>query len=79
MPTKSGFAAHSIIVIGLVLGSFVLLFVFLISKGYLKAPNIGLGNKPKVEIKTEYSNPFKQEAQYVNPFDTYKSPFLSLK
>lgn len=79
MPRKSGFAAHSIIVLALVLGSFVLLFIFLISKGYLKTPNISLGNKPKVEIKTKYDNPFKQEAQYVNPFDTYKSPFLSLK
>lgn len=34
---------------------------------------------PKVEVKTEYKNPFKKETQYVNPFDEYKSPFLNFE
>lgn len=30
----------------------------------------------KVELKTEYKNPFAKETQYVNPFDEYKNPFV---
>lgn len=39
--------------------------------------NLNLFQKgPKVELKTEYKNPFNKESQYVNPFDTYKNPFV---
>lgn len=54
----------------------------LISTGVIKNPlkNLPFLSKlapgPKVELKTEYKNPFKQETQYVNPFDTYKNPFV---
>lgn len=29
----------------------------------------------KVQLKTEYSNPFDKKTQYVNPFSSYKNPF----
>ncbi len=35
--------------------------------------------EPTVSLKQEYNNPFNRESQYVNPFDTTKSPFLNLK
>ena len=55
---------------------------FLIYKGIIKNPldNVPFLNRgPKVSLKTEYSNPFKQETQYVNPFETYKNPFTVAK
>ncbi len=40
--------------------------------------NLKIGQAgPKVDLKTEYKNPFKKETQYVNPFDTYKNPFVT--
>lgn len=57
---------------------------FLIWKGVIKLP--GISNLPLVQqketnvaIKSQYKNPFKKETQYVNPFDEYKSPFLSFE
>lgn len=35
-----------------------------------------LQKQPKVELKTEYKNPFKKESQFVNPFNSYKNPFV---
>ena len=35
--------------------------------------------KPTVTLKTETKNPFNKDTQFVNPFETYKSPFYSLK
>ena len=29
-----------------------------------------------VQLKKEYKNPFSKETQYVNPFQTYKNPFV---
>ena len=59
----------------------VVVIIFLVSKGIIKLPfslpSIPfLSNQPKVELKTEYNNPFKKETQYVNPFETYKNPFV---
>lgn len=48
--------------------------------GVIKNPfkNLKIGQTgPKVDLKTEYKNPFKKETQYVNPFDTYKNPFVT--
>jgi len=57
-------------------------FVILLATGILKNPfkNIPFLSKigpagPKVEVKSEYKNPFKKETQYVNPFNSYKNPF----
>lgn len=32
-----------------------------------------------VALKTEYSNPFDKETQYVNPFSSKKNPFDELR
>lgn len=46
--------------------------------GQLPLP--GLREQPtNVELKSEYKNPFERNAQYVNPFTDYKSPFISLQ
>ena len=52
--------------------------IFLVSQGKIKLPGLPFGQKaqPKVELKTEYKNPFNKETQYVNPFETYKNPFV---
>lgn len=66
----------------------IVVAVVLVSGGIVKFPS-SLKNfttiittkkaETPVEVKTEYKNPFAKESQYVNPFDQYKSPFLSLK
>ena len=38
-----------------------------------------LQKKATVQLKKEYKNPFSKETQYVNPFDTYKNPFVVSK
>lgn len=56
---------------------------FLISLGIIKNPFQKLGfvgqKGPKVSVKSEYSNPFDKNTQYVNPFETYKNPFVVSK
>lgn len=51
---------------------------YLFYKGFIKLPASipFLQNQPRVNLKTEYQNPFKKETQYVNPFDKYKNPFV---
>lgn len=54
--------------------------VALIFFGVIKNPFKNLFQQgPKVNLKTEYKNPFKQETQYVNPFEKYKNPFTVAK
>ena len=54
--------------------------VYLLMKGTAKLPSPGLFEKePTVETQSVYKNPFDENTQYVNPFDQYKSPFLSLQ
>ncbi len=54
--------------------------------GVIKNPfkNIPFINKigqqqPTADVKTDYQNPFNKETQYVNPFETYKNPFVIAK
>lgn len=48
--------------------------IFLFATGKIKLP---FGQKsPKVELKTEYNNPFDKKTQFVNPFQKYKNPFV---
>lgn len=77
MIVKRGIA--HLLVIGVV-AIFLLVLPFLVLKFVFKkdVPFIDNNQEPKVELKTEYSNPLKKESQYVNPFDQYKSPFLTL-
>lgn len=55
----------------------------LVNFGIIKNPlsNLPFFNQevPKISTKTEYKNPFKKETQYVNPFETYKNPFVVSK
>lgn len=51
--------------------------IILIASGVIKIPSLPFGKKEaKVDLKTEYKNPFKKETQFVNPFQTYKNPFV---
>lgn len=52
--------------------------VILVATGKVKLPFSVpfLQQGPKVDLKTEYKNPFNKETQYVNPFETYKNPFV---
>lgn len=66
-----------ILIVGIIIGAAFFLF-----KGNFKIPKIPFlqtSQEPKVSVKEEYQNPFKKETQYVNPFDDFKSPFLSLE
>lgn len=49
----------------------------LVLKGKLKSP-FSPKAPTKVELKTEYKNPFAKDTQYVNPFTKNKNPFRSL-
>lgn len=58
--------------------------VILLGSGVVKLPSsltnlLTKKQEPTVEVKEDYKNPFDKEAQYVNPFDQYKSPFLTLQ
>jgi len=48
---------------------------YFVWNGTIKLPG-GLFQKgAQVELQEKYSNPFKKETQFVNPFDSYKNPF----
>ena len=63
----------------LILAVIAALFMLVYFKGAKsplgKAPHKG----PKVSTKTEYNNPFDKKSQYVNPFESYKNPFVVSK
>lgn len=68
----------------LVLLTIGVVFVALVRFGIIKDPfplqNIPfLSKEPRVAIKSSYKNPFDKKTQYVNPFDTYKNPFVVAK
>jgi hypothetical protein len=67
-----------IILVVVIIGAAVVYFI--LPKLGINGPSLpGVKQEPKVEVKTEYQNPLKQETQYVNPFDQYKSPLVTLK
>lgn len=55
--------------------------IFLLSGGLKRFQSSSLQNvfqkKAVVELKTAYKNPFDKKTQYVNPFETYKNPFVT--
>ena len=59
--------------------AFILYLGFVIKIKIPSNPLDVLQGKAKVELKTEYKNPFAKETQYVNPFQTYKNPFVVSK
>lgn len=61
----------------LILAALIGAGIYFVYKGNIKLPSIPLlQTGPKVQLKSEYQNPFKKESQYVNPFDKYKNPFV---
>ena len=62
----------------LVIGAAALIYFGVIKNplSYLSLPG---QNVPRITPKSEYKNPFKKETQYVNPFETYKNPFVVAK
>lgn len=69
---------HLVLPLLLLLIAGAVVFV-LFSTGLIKNPlkNLPFFSKvAKVSTKSEYKNPFKKETQYVNPFETYKNPFV---
>ena len=79
MTNQKGLAHLVLLVFLLIIGA---VLYFLINSGIIKNPleYLPFFNKsqqvPKISTKTEYKNPFKKETQYVNPFETYKNPFV---
>ena len=68
--------AHILLII-VILVALAVSGYFLLTKFGFKLPSIpGIQQGPKVSLKTEYKNPFNKETQYVNPFETYKNPFV---
>ena len=65
-----------------ILGLATLATFILVSKGIIQNPipeQLRLFQKPDVELKSQYTNPFEADAQFVNPFSQYKNPFDFLK
>lgn len=80
MISKRGFTAHILIIVVAIIAIWGLVIWLLIAKGIIKKPSIpGFKKEPKVELKTEYKNPFDKKTQYVNPFDKFKNPLANLK
>lgn len=75
MPKKEKGAVAPIILIVLLI---IAVVVFLAYRGLIKVPGLS-SSEVKVNLQTQYQNPFDKSAQYVNPFDSYKNPFDSLK
>lgn len=80
MNNQRGFA-HLVLLLVLLLaiagGVYALIHFKIISLPWLGNNQNNLTTK--VELKTEYKNPFDKNTQYVNPFDEYKNPFVVAK
>ena len=69
-----------VIVLSIFVGAGLILYLgFAIKFKIPSNPLDLLQKKATVQLKTEYKNPFSKETQYVNPFDTYKNPFVVSK
>lgn len=79
MIDKKGIAHPALVIVIGVIAIWALVLYLLISQGIIKKPKIFAPAETAVELKTKYNNPFDKQAQYVNPFDQYKSPFQNLK
>lgn len=71
--SSAGLSVLPVLILALVLGAGL---YFLITAGVISNP---FTKKAKVQLQTQYQNPFDKNAQYVNPFATYKNPFDTLK
>lgn len=80
MHNEKGIVHLFLIIIILIL---IVVGYFLINNGTIKNPLPNViktsSTEPSIALQTKYENPFDKSAQYVNPFDSYKNPFDSLK
>lgn len=58
----------------LLLGAVLVGGAFLVFSGKFQLSSL-FSKKANVKPQTTFENPFKQETQYVNPFDQSKNPF----
>ena len=65
-----------IIIVVIVAAAWLVVAKFIL-KG--KLPFFDKKEPTKVELKTEYQNPFNKKTQFVNPFDQTKNPFAVAK
>lgn len=80
MVLKKGVVHHTGLIIIAVVAIWALVLYFLVSNNIIKLKIPSLKKEPtKVELKTEYKNPFNKETQFVNPFDGTKNPFAVAK
>lgn len=82
LPPKWRFSRHATITIVVVI--VVAVIAILVGLRYFAGNKSGVnilipGRVSKVEVKTEYKNPFDRENQFVNPFAEVKSPFNNLQ
>lgn len=80
LPNSQKGIAHPFLLLFVIIAAIVA--VVLINQGLLKIPpliKIQTSKEPKVELKTDYKNPFDKTTQYVNPFAGYKNPFDTLR
>lgn len=78
-PREAGVVHLLIPILVLLIIGAVLYFLF--TQGIIKNPFSqlklpGVNKGPEVSLKSEYKNPFDKDTQYVNPFETYKNPFV---
>ena len=80
MVLKKGVVHHAGLIIIVIVLFWALVLYFLVSKNIIKLKIPSLKKEPAaVELKTDYSNPFDKETQFVNPFDQTKNPFAVAK
>lgn len=63
-----------ILIAAIIIGVYFLIYKFVLKKNLPFTKQ-----EPKVELKTEYKNPFNKNTQYVNPFDEFKNPLLGAR
>ncbi len=74
---KKGFVLHLLPVVIVVIAIWAFVIYLIMQKGAIKNTSFVPKKEPTVSLKTEYKNPFKKETQYVNPFASYKNPFVT--
>lgn len=80
MEKNKGIVHPSLLIIVAVVVAIWAVVGYLVATKFLNISLPGIAPKePKVELKTQYKNPFDKKAQYVNPFDQFKNPFHNLK
>ena len=78
MGAKKGFVLHTLLIAIVIIAVWVGVIYVLIQKGIIKRPSFLSTKQPKVELKSEYKNPFDKNTQYVNPFNNTKNPFNNI-